>query len=317
MSPYVVPDHVLERNLPTSLTPTFWGTLTLVSFDSLDADSPQSSVIPENHLVTQLSTSPKGSENAITPLSKPVDFPAIPHPYLYFDDGSITFRAQGILYRLHRSLLCRGSKKFEDLLSELSAQQESSTSPPTIPLDDVKAVDFDAFLSILYPQNYNSLERRTFEQWSAILDLSTRWGFTSIRDLAIRCIRPPDHLKKLLLARKNNIDMWIQPALLELCRRPQPLSLEEARLMDFEDVILVGSVRQTARSSTLTVDGTGIMNCIQAWQSREPWSSVPVPLDEPATADTQPTAADESDIWARAATNRKKKKGKKCSYICV
>jgi hypothetical protein len=94
MSPYVVPDHVLERKLPTSLTPTFWGTLTIVPFDSLDTDSPKSSVIPENHLVAQLSTSSKGSENTITPFSKSVDLPAIPHPRLYFDDGSITFRVR-------------------------------------------------------------------------------------------------------------------------------------------------------------------------------------------------------------------------------
>ena len=182
-------------------------------------------------------------------------------------------------------------------------------------------------------RNYNTLERHTLEQWSAILDLSTRWGFTSIRDLAIRCIRkkrPLDPLKKLLLARQNNVDKWIQPALLELCQRPQPLSLEEARLMDFEDVILVGSVRQTARPSTLTVESTGIRNCIQAWQSREPWSSVPVaepspvtlsvagpssvlvPIDEPETSDTQPTAVDEE--WGSAASAlgcTKKKKGKK------
>jgi hypothetical protein len=85
MSPYVVPDHVLERNLPASLTPTFWGALTVVSFDSLDTD-------PENHLVAQLSTPSKGSENTITLLSKPVNLPAIPHPHLYFDDGNITFR---------------------------------------------------------------------------------------------------------------------------------------------------------------------------------------------------------------------------------
>ena len=170
---------------------------------------------------------------------------------------------------------------------------------------------------VLILRNYNTLERRTFEEWSAILNLSTRWGFTSIRDLAIRCINPHDPLKKLLLARKNKIDMWIQPALLGLCLRPQPLSVEEARLMDFEDVILVGSVRQTARSSTLTVDGTGIMNCIQAWQSREPRSSVTLPVagpssipvlfDGPATADTQPKAAD--DDWAIPV--KKKKKGKK------
>jgi hypothetical protein len=170
---------------------------------------------------------------------------------------------------------------------------------------------------VLIFRNYNTLERRTFEQWSAILNLSTQWGFTSIRDLAIRSIRPTDPLKKLLLARKNNIDMWIQPTLLELCMRRQPLSLEEARLMDFEDVILISSVRQTARLSTLTVEGTGIMNCIQAWQSREPWNSVTspvVPLDGPATADTdtQPTA-DEEDLWAIPVKTKNLKKGKKCS----
>jgi hypothetical protein len=176
---------------------------------------------------------------------------------------------------------------------------------------------------VLILRNYNTVESHTFEQWSAILDLSTRWGFTSIRDLAIRCIRPPDPLKKLLLARKNNIDMWIQPALLELCLRRQPLSLEEARLMDFEDVILIGFVRQTARFSTLTVDGTGIMNCIQASQKREPWgsvtlpvagpSSIPVPFNELATgdADTQPTTAPEEDEWAIPVNGKKKKKGKK------
>ena len=98
MSPYVVPDHVLERNLSTSLTPTFWGALTIVSFDSLDSDSPQleSSVIHENPLPAsaQLSASSKEPKNTSTPLSKSIDFPAVQHKRLYFDDGSITFRVR-------------------------------------------------------------------------------------------------------------------------------------------------------------------------------------------------------------------------------
>jgi hypothetical protein len=102
------------------------------------------------------------------------------------------------------------------------------------------------------------------------LGLSTRWGFTSIRDLAIRCIGIPDPLKRLTLARKYAIDKWIHPAILELCQRPEPLILEEARLMDFEDVILVESVRQAVRSSTLTVNGTGIRDHIRTWKSGVP-----------------------------------------------
>ncbi len=102
MSPYVVPDHVLDRNLSTSLTPTFWGALTIVSFDSLDSDSPQSGLIPEKQNLAQLSTSSKGSEDTNTPLSKSVDLPAVPHRRLYFDDGNITFCVR--LVRLNRGI---------------------------------------------------------------------------------------------------------------------------------------------------------------------------------------------------------------------
>jgi hypothetical protein len=98
MSPYIVPDHVLERNLSTSLTPTFWGALTVVSFDSLDPDSPQleSSVIHEDpHPASaQLSASSKEPENTSTPLSKSIDVPTVRHRRLYFDDGSITLRVR-------------------------------------------------------------------------------------------------------------------------------------------------------------------------------------------------------------------------------
>jgi hypothetical protein len=133
---------------------------------------------------------------------------------------------------------------------------------------------------VLILRNYNTPEIRTFEEWSAILNLSTRWGFTSFRDLAIRCIKPPNPLDRLILARKYAVEEWTLPALLGLCERPDSLSLEEARLMDFEDVVLVGSVRQTVRPSMLTVDGTGIGNYVRAWKSGTP-SSSPTDAKEP------------------------------------
>ena len=127
---------------------------------------------------------------------------------------------------------------------------------------------------VLMLRNYNTLEDRSFKQWTSILDISTRWGFSSIRDLAVRCIKPPNSLNRLLLARKHGVEHWVLPALLELCQRPEPLGLEEARLMDFEDVVLVGSVRQTVRSPTLAVRSVEIRNCIRSWKRGEPWSPV-------------------------------------------
>jgi hypothetical protein len=124
---------------------------------------------------------------------------------------------------------------------------------------------------VRYLRNFNALEERTFEEWASILDLSTRWGFTDIRDLALRCMEPPNPLQRLVLARKYSIERWINLALLELCKRQEPLSLDEARLMDFEDVVLVGSVRQTVRLPTPTVNCAKIRECIQAWRNGEPW----------------------------------------------
>ncbi|KAH9998844.1 hypothetical protein BJV74DRAFT_767551 [Russula compacta] len=196
------------------------------------------------------------------------------HNRFFFDDGNVTFLVEDILYRVHQYFFCRDSNEFKDRISQLSTQQEhGSSSLPVISLHGVKPVDFDAFLSILYPLNFKTLEEHSSEEWSSILDLSTRWDFTSIRDLAIRYLKlmPLTSNQRLILGRKYAVEQWILPALQELCERPLPLTLDEARLMDFEDVVLIGSVRETIRSHLLTVENAGIRDCIESWRSGKPW----------------------------------------------
>ncbi|KAI0302297.1 hypothetical protein B0F90DRAFT_1604304, partial [Multifurca ochricompacta] len=170
----------------------------------------------------------------------------VQHERFFFDDGNITFLAEGILYRVHRYFFCRDSNEFRSRLSKIPTH-DGASSPPVVSLENVKSKDFDAFLSILYPPNFNTWEERPFEEWSSILELSTRWGFTNIRDLAVRCLKPPSSNQRLILGRKYAIDAWIVPALVDLCQRLDPLSLDEARLMNFEDVVLIGSVRERVR----------------------------------------------------------------------
>jgi hypothetical protein len=80
--------------------------------------------------------------------------------------------------------------------------------------------------------------------------------------------------------------------------------------MDFEDVILVGSVRQTIRSPTLTVNGAGIGDCIQTLKSGKSWmppvSNPPDVRAEVSPSEPLPMADDEWGSWGV-----KKKKGKK------
>ncbi|KAI0295262.1 hypothetical protein BC826DRAFT_1009143 [Russula brevipes] len=274
--------------------------------------SPQTKVMPKDDDPARLSQSSDESTNTNTPRSKVVGPPPVQHDRFFFDEGNVTFLVDGVLYRVHGYFFCRDSKEFRDRLSGLSTQQASS-STPIIPLEGVKSVDFDAFLSVLYPLNFNTVEERTFEEWSSILDLSTRWGFTSIRDLAVRCMKPPSPLKQLLLARKCSVEEWRLPALVELCKNPKPPSLDEARLMDFEDVVLVGSVRQIIRSSTITANGAEISDCIQAWTRGEPWTPPSVPPPSPGVVDIEIEEA-EHDGWGFPSSlnsGSKKKKGKK------
>jgi len=180
-----------------------------------------------------------------------------------------------ILYRVHRYFFCRDSNIFMTRLSRLPAQGASSL--PVISIENVKSKDFDAFLSILYPLDFNALEEHSVEELSSILDLSTRWGFHSIREFSIRRLNPPTPLQRLILGRKCGIDQWIPLALRELCERPQPLSPDEARVMELDDVVLIVSVREKIRVQTLTVNSAGIRDRIEAWRSGEPWDQPAVP----------------------------------------
>jgi hypothetical protein len=137
------------------------------------------------------------------------------------------------------------------------------------------------------------LEERCFEEWVSILELSTRWGFTSIRDLAIRRIKPPSPLQRLVVARKYDLEQWIVPALMELCQRPESLSFDEASLLDLEDFVLVASSRQSVRSSNLVVQGAAIRDHILAWDRNGELERPPGPVsDSPApTTPPQPPSA--------------------------
>lgn len=100
-----------------------------------------------------------------------------------------------------------------------------------------------------------------------MLHLSTRWDFSSIRRLALNNIQPPTPHDRLLLARTYSVDDWVNPALSALCERSAPLSLDEARQMGIEDVILVATVREDIRSHALQVDAAEIPRRVEAAQA--------------------------------------------------
>jgi len=90
MSPYVVPDNVLERDFRTTLTPTFWATLNIIPFDSLGPSQSKLVASEDGDPVKPPASSDK-SMNAKTPLSKSADLPHVRHNRFFFEDGNVTF----------------------------------------------------------------------------------------------------------------------------------------------------------------------------------------------------------------------------------
>ncbi|KAI9465224.1 hypothetical protein BJY52DRAFT_1114029, partial [Lactarius psammicola] len=166
------------------------------------------------------------------------------HSKYFFKGGNITFLVGGFLCCVHHYFFSRDSVYFSTRFAQLGVC-DHETSSTIVSLGDVECKDFEAFLSVLYPEDLS------YEQWRSVLHLSTRWGFASVRKLALRSIKPPTASDRLLLARTYAVDDWIVPALTALCERTTPLSLDEARGMSMEDVVLVASIREDIRSKTI------------------------------------------------------------------
>ncbi|KAI9465231.1 hypothetical protein BJY52DRAFT_1209647 [Lactarius psammicola] len=187
------------------------------------------------------------------------------HDTYFFKDGNVTFLIDGMLYCVHRYFFSRDSIYFSTRFAQLGIRDHEAL-PTIISISDIERKDFEALLSVLYPASFEAHEL-TYEQWRSVLHLSTRWGFASLRKLALKSIKPPTSHVQFVLARTYSIDHWVLPALTALCKRTLPLSLDEARQMSMEDVILVATVREEIRGGALRVDATDIRRHVEVAQA--------------------------------------------------
>ncbi|KAF8270207.1 hypothetical protein EI94DRAFT_816055 [Lactarius quietus] len=190
----------------------------------------------------------------------------------FFKDGNVTFLVDGFLYCVHRFFFSRDSEYFSTRFAQLEVRDHEALST-IISLGDIECEDFEAFLSVLYPENFEEHDL-SYEQWRSVLDLTTRWGFDSLRKLALTSIKPRTAYDRLLLARKYAVDDWVIPALTGLCDRASPLSLDEAREMSIEDVVLIATVREDIRSRIVFISPAEVSRRVEEMQTGKP---VPVP----------------------------------------
>ncbi|KAF8959166.1 hypothetical protein BDZ97DRAFT_1839242 [Flammula alnicola] len=144
------------------------------------------------------------------------------HPDLWFDDGSLVLQASNVGFRVHRTILCKLSEVFRDMMMIPQAPGEDSDTFEGCPLvklpDDV--TDLTQLLKSIYEPTYfddlsSTIQDENFVlgNISGVLRLTTKYRFKALRQKAIRILKeinPTDmdrfvvRFTKLLDSRSRN-----------------------------------------------------------------------------------------------------------------
>jgi hypothetical protein len=97
------------------------------------------------------------------------------------------------------------------------------------------------------PRAIGKYRASTSEDWVIVLDLATRWEFKDVRELAITQLDGMkfDAIDKLAVMKKYDIgNQWGYSAIIELCSRTHPLTVEEGGKLGIELSINICRIRE-------------------------------------------------------------------------
>ncbi|KAL1725245.1 hypothetical protein EV714DRAFT_288050 [Schizophyllum commune] len=214
------------------------------SFASADSMSIPATSLPASPVASSTTLHPDNMPRVIATTSDSIE-PEIPSNHrFYLKDGNIRFELEdGSLYNVHRYFFDTHAPKFAE------EHLDGEVSTP-IKLSGVCSVDFERFLSIIYPTTLGKFDITTVDEWTSILRLATRWSVFGLRDLAIEEIKPKaTPFDKVVIAREFELGKdWLVPAFVSICERPQWLNRAEAERLGLPTVVEIGRLREEARA---------------------------------------------------------------------
>ncbi|KAF8490041.1 hypothetical protein JB92DRAFT_2552525, partial [Gautieria morchelliformis] len=158
---------------------------------------------------------------------------------------------ENVLFKIPRYKFELDSPFFSGLFSlpPGSRQTDGYTDADPIIIPQVKSIDFERLLALLYPL---TLEYKTFTdkwetaEWQSILRLATMWDMAQARSLAIQNLsKTLTPIEKVVFGRKYDNPAWVLEGFTNLCLLPEYLPIEEARQLTTEDLRKYGLVRET------------------------------------------------------------------------
>lgn len=163
---------------------------------------------------------------------------------------------EGVLFKVHRFFFQRDSQIFKTMFtlpppSNVPGPIEGEAEENPIVLQGFKILDFERFLSILYPINFLETDLSTVDEWTSVLIISTMWEFDSLRKLCVEKLHQVTlATDRVVLGKRFDLTHWLTPAYYHLCTRAEPLNLEEGEKLGIADVVKIGQIRHQIRYVT-------------------------------------------------------------------
>ncbi|KAH7338076.1 hypothetical protein B0J17DRAFT_660678 [Rhizoctonia solani] len=219
------------------------------------------------------------------------------HCKFYLEDAQlVVLQVEDTLFRVHKRLLLK-SETFSDMFKVPKGtddEKEEGTSDHPIVLKGVAASDFEALLATLYASYHPThpgqiapgLENSVL---LAAFRLVHMWNFSDLRVYLLPVVEGAlGDIDRILFAREFDVQSWLAPAHKNLCQRPEPLTIEEAKKLGFDSLLLISRMREmfrppgVASASTMIccqscagVNGSGsTMVCTTCNQSSQCYSRV-------------------------------------------
>ncbi|KAI6140400.1 hypothetical protein BKA82DRAFT_4178869 [Pisolithus tinctorius] len=171
--------------------------------------------------------------------------------------STVIFLVEDSLFRVPREPFQQESDLFCDMFSLPQGDGivvEGSSDEIPIQLHGTSKDDFEQLLKALLHRKYGSQPDlpQNIEQWTSVLKLSTAWSFEKLRQASIDALIESGigAVDRVVLSQQYDIKGWLLPALNELAKRPEPITLEEANQMGVDIALKLASVRERVTVET-------------------------------------------------------------------
>ncbi|KAG8988606.1 hypothetical protein FRB94_000568 [Tulasnella sp. JGI-2019a] len=155
-------------------------------------------------------------------------------------------KVENRIYRVSKLILSQSAPFSAVLRSYLGGQLVSLTS--------VSTSEFESFLEVLHARQIEAPLRLQPAEWSDALYLSTRWGFSAVREHVIAEIEDQcddqGPLDRFELALKCRVSQWLRPVYHALCSRNEHITAEEGRRLGYERLTAICRIREVLRGKS-------------------------------------------------------------------